>query len=598
MLNEKELFIFENRIMIDEPLTLQGIGETFKISRERVRHSKTGCSKSLTIDSKRSSAAWTYSRDGMRGRGGRVLFALFASFSRRASSRTVVRCGARLRKATRTTLPSSRRVGAPSKISPAGSGPVPYCTRQARNTSFTPFKPKKRSVIMVCIHSFMHQYRSKPIGKRGRMAKQGPGDKFSELRKAAEKLPAEDGGRVSRISHRQDVEELHRKLFVHHVGLEAHCRELEREVAEHAARMEDLQKRLEEAEETIEAIRRGDVDAVVVASGGEGSSIYTLEGPDHPYRNIVETMNAGAVTINEQGIIFYSNGAFSKMTGIPLQNLLGSSFTDLVVPEDLPLFHDFVRKAGEVENTTQEIAIRRREDKLFVRLAGNSQAAYGIDRTCIVITDISDLKSAEESSRMEAMLAKRERDRLMTLIDSMNEGVWLAHADGRIALANSVARLQAAEVGIDPDALLKSPWSAFLPQVDMSVPGGAPLEMKPFLQVFQGKPFRGLEMAVRNRKTGEVFYRRISANPIFDSEKRVEGVITVVQDITAERRATEDKARLEEQLRQSQKMEAIGTLAGGIAHDFNNMLAVIMGNAESFSMTSTATRGQSGVSNR
>ena len=344
--------------------------------------------------------------------------------------------------------------------------------------------------------------------------------------------------------------------------------------------MEDLQKRLEEAEETIEAIRRGDVDAVVVASGGEGSSIYTLEGPDHPYRNIVETMNAGAVTINEQGIIFYSNGAFSKMTGIPLQNLLGSSFTDLVVPEDLPLFHDFVRKAGEVENTTQEIAIRRREDKLFVRLAGNSQAAYGIDRTCIVITDISDLKSAEESSRMEAMLAKRERDRLMTLIDSMNEGVWLAHADGRIALANSVARLQAAEVGIDPDALLKSPWSAFLPQVDMSVPGGAPLEMKPFLQVFQGKPFRGLEMAVRNRKTGEVFYRRISANPIFDSEKRVEGVITVVQDITAERRATEDKARLEEQLRQSQKMEAIGTLAGGIAHDFNNMLAVIMGNAE------------------
>jgi PAS domain S-box-containing protein len=363
-------------------------------------------------------------------------------------------------------------------------------------------------------------------------------------------------------------------------ALETRSQELEKKVKERTADVEELQKRLEEAEQIIEAIRRGDVDAVVVGSGEEGSRIYTLEGPDHPYRNIVETMNAGAVTINEQGIIFYSNGAFSNMTGIPLQTLLGSSFKDLLVPEDLPLFLDFVKKAREADKTTGEVAIRSDKGKLFVRLAGSSRTAYGIETTCIVITDISALKSAEESSRKEAMQAKRERDRLMTLIDSMNEGVWFTHADGRIVLANSVAKSQAAEVGIDPDALLQSQWSSLLPQIDMFAPGGTSLQMKPFLRVFRGKPFHGAEIALRNRTTGEVFYRRISANPIFDSGKRVEGVITVVQDITAEKRATDEKAQLEERLRQSQKMEAIGTLAGGIAHDFNNMLAVIMGNAE------------------
>ena len=106
------------------------------------------------------------------------------------------------------------------------------------------------------------------------------------------------------------------------------------------------------------------------------------------------------------------------------------------------------------------MALRGREGRLFVRLAGSSETVYGIERTCIVITDISDLKSAEDALRKEARLVERERDRLMTLIDSMNEGVWFARPDGRIVLANSVAKAQAAEVGMNPERPLPVPVRA------------------------------------------------------------------------------------------------------------------------------------------
>jgi two-component system, cell cycle sensor histidine kinase and response regulator CckA len=93
-----------------------------------------------------------------------------------------------------------------------------------------------------------------------------------------------------------------------------------------------------------------------------------------------------------------------------------------------------------------------------------------------------------------------------------------------------------------------------------------------------GTPLLGVE-AVRQKKDGSPISIRMSAAPIYGADQAVNGIIIISMDLTNEKKMEMDRAALEHQLRQSQKMEAIGQLAGGVAHDFNNILSAIVGYA-------------------
>src|SRR4051794_8428764 len=105
----------------------------------------------------------------------------------------------------------------------------------------------------------------------------------------------------------------------------------------------ELRRRLEEAEETIRAIREDEVDAFVV-SRGEGDRVLTLESADRPYRRYVETMRQAAVTLSPDGTILYANRAFAQLVGRPLESIVGSPIAPFVSSPCLPILHEVIAR--------------------------------------------------------------------------------------------------------------------------------------------------------------------------------------------------------------------------------------------------------------
>ncbi|NJO67958.1 MAG: PAS domain S-box protein [Bacteroidetes bacterium] len=87
---------------------------------------------------------------------------------------------------------------------------------------------------------------------------------------------------------------------------------------------EELRSRLAETEATLEAIRNGEVDAIVV-SGPAGEKIFTLTSAETPYRIIIEEMDEGAVTVSEEGTILYCNRRFEELAATSAEQLVGSN---------------------------------------------------------------------------------------------------------------------------------------------------------------------------------------------------------------------------------------------------------------------------------
>ncbi|MCP4646657.1 MAG: PAS domain S-box protein, partial [bacterium] len=104
------------------------------------------------------------------------------------------------------------------------------------------------------------------------------------------------------------------------------------------------------------------------------------------------------------------------------------------------------------------------------------------------------------------------------------------------------------------------------------------MQQQIFHTIGQGQVWTG--EILNKKKSGEVFPIYASAYQLQDEEGQILATIGFQQDITERKQAETEKEKLEGQLRQSHKMEAIGTLAGGIAHDFNNILGIIVGNTE------------------
>jgi len=189
--------------------------------------------------------------------------------------------------------------------------------------------------------------------------------------------------------------------------------------------MSELQLRLAEAEDTLNAIRSGAVDALVVRTP-RGEQLFTLKGADQTYRILVEAMNEGAVTL-KRGIISFCNNHFARMVRTPLEKVFGASLLDFV--ESSPAFWSLLRQlqTGKASRGSMEgVLCAGNGAKVPVLLAANRFFSEGEAAICLIVMDISERKAAErarqELSRQIINAQEQERQRVARdLHDSVNQ---------------------------------------------------------------------------------------------------------------------------------------------------------------------------------
>ena len=165
----------------------------------------------------------------------------------------------------------------------------------------------------------------------------------------------------------------------------------------------ELCARLAEAEETLHAIRSGEVDALMVAGPG-GDQVFTLSGADRVYRELIENMSEGALTLTADGVILYANRRFAEMVKTPLEKVIGAAIDDWLAPDGQAALRAFLQKNVTKRSAELTLAASNGE-QIFVNLSMYRLSLDGLpDAIYLVATDLT-----ERQQRIAALAASEEK---------------------------------------------------------------------------------------------------------------------------------------------------------------------------------------------
>ena len=158
--------------------------------------------------------------------------------------------------------------------------------------------------------------------------------------------------------------------------------------------LNELRRQLSEANETIEAIRTGQVDALVV-EGKEGHQLYTLQSADHTYRVFIEKMNEGAVTLDTGGAIMYCNSSFAQMTGLQISNVIGLPFVQFLTDASVPIFETLFANCW-AQDCKAEMQLKSEPHPIPVHLSLTALEVADHVSLSMILTDLTSIKEAEK----------------------------------------------------------------------------------------------------------------------------------------------------------------------------------------------------------
>ena len=348
--------------------------------------------------------------------------------------------------------------------------------------------------------------------------------------------------------------------------------------AERQSQLDDLRARLSEAEETINAIRHGEVDALVV-SGSDGEQIYTLKGADSSSRVLLQEMSEGALTVLPDKTILFCNKRFAMLVRLPHEQIIGMSLDKFVAPENQLTFEAIIRKAQD-GGAKGEILLGLADGTTVPVYC--SMSAVQIDHKpclCVVVTDLTEQKRNEEILASGALAH--------SILEQAAAIIVVCDDSGNIIEASRAAQEFCGR------NVLGEPFDQVFP---ISTTNGAAVgcsgsetgsRSTHLSNCLGGQKVQ--EAAVHlHRQNGEKRDFLMSAGPLLDAHERVQGCVFTFSDISEIKRAEEvlrvneqslreQANELEQQLIASGRLVSLGEITASMAHEFNNPLGIIMG---------------------
>ncbi len=171
-----------------------------------------------------------------------------------------------------------------------------------------------------------------------------------------------------------------------------------------------------EAEETLRAIRNGEVDAMV-GTGKRNGRVFTLEGAGHAYQMLIESMNEGALTLTTDKRILYANRCFAQMVRRPLEQVIGASFREFLAVGDRAPLRALLKSAGKGGSKVHLMlhAANGSQIPVLVSVRPLDNEGSKITTVGMVVTDMTEARRNEELLRgfsqrlVQVQEAERER---------------------------------------------------------------------------------------------------------------------------------------------------------------------------------------------
>jgi|GEM_PF-463358 len=301
-------------------------------------------------------------------------------------------------------------------------------------------------------------------------------------------------------------------------------------------------------------------------------SQQTLQENQLRLAGIINSAMDAIITLDADQQIVLFNQAAEKMFGYSVNEILGQPVDTLIPPDrrqphrhHISQFAQTGTTARQMDNLGELSGYRRDGTEFPIEASISKIKTAGQTFFTIILRDITHRKEAEQAIEQHRLEIEEQQKFLRQIIDSNPNLIFVKDREGRFLLVNQAV---ADQFGAPVEEIIGKTDTDFNPN---------PEQVAFFHKIDKLVFETGQEQFVSEEKVtdvhGQVHWMQTVKRPIFDKNGQVVRLLGVAVDIT-------ERKQLEERLRQSQKMQAVGQLAGGVAHDFNNILTVITGYTE------------------